>query len=127
MGLGDVVRIAPNELVFIAPKAASGTTSKFSNYLRTKLKKTQDIYGTNNEHIEHFHKTNFIDLGAGDQGLTWERDPVKHRQTSKIIAPAFSVKSIKAKEATIHKYIGLFVQEMKTLESKEKGTELRRV
>jgi hypothetical protein len=127
MGLGDVVRIAPNELVFITPKAASGTTSRFSNCFRTKLKKRQDIYGAHTKHIEHFPKTNFIDLGAGDQGLTWERDPVKHRQTSKTIAPAFSVKSTKEKEATIHKYIDLFVQKLRTLERRENGIELRTV
>ncbi|CAG8973253.1 hypothetical protein HYALB_00000012 [Hymenoscyphus albidus] len=92
---GDIVRIAPNELVFITPQAAT------------------DIYASHTKHIEHFHKTNSIELGVGDQGITWEKDPYKHQKIAKTLAPSFSVKSIKSKDPVMHKYIDLFVEKMK--------------
>ncbi|GAB1312667.1 Benzoate 4-monooxygenase cytochrome P450 [Madurella fahalii] len=104
---GDVVRIGPNELAFITPKAAS------------------DIYASHTKHIEHFPKANFIDLGGGDKGLTWETDPAKHRAIAKMIAPAFSVKAIKSKEPMMHKYVDLFVRKMSEVGSREGGIELR--
>ncbi|KAK4107900.1 cytochrome P450 [Canariomyces notabilis] len=104
---GDVVRIGPNELVFISPKAAS------------------DIYASHTKHMEHFPKAKFVDLGGGDKGLTWETDPAKHRDVAKRIAPAFSVKSIRSKEPTMHKYIDLFVWKMREVGGQQGGIELR--
>lgn len=63
----------------------------------------------------------------GDDGLSWERNPEKHRTKAKKVAPAFSAKSLKAKEATMHKYTDAFVQRMKDLGSKEEGIELKTV
>jgi cytochrome P450 len=77
--------------------------------------------------MELFPKTNFFDLGGEDQGLTWERDPAKHRHAAKKVAPAFSAKSIKAKEPTMHKYIDMFVASMKKLGGQENGIELMTV
>lgn len=77
--------------------------------------------------MEHFTRTDWLDLGQGEDGLNWERDPVKHRQTSKKLAPAFSVKSMKAKEPTLHKYIDYFVEKMRQLGGGEDGVELRTV
>ncbi|KEY71798.1 hypothetical protein S7711_06550 [Stachybotrys chartarum IBT 7711] len=104
---GDVVRIAPNELVFITPKAAA------------------DMFGTQVRGLEKFPKAPFVTLGWPDQGITWECDPVKHRQKVKWLLPAFSAKSLKTKEAIIHKYIDIFVQKMKKLGGREEGIELR--
>ncbi|KAF4634048.1 hypothetical protein G7Y89_g4056 [Cudoniella acicularis] len=104
---GDVVRVAPNEVAFLTPQAAS------------------DIYGAHTKHLEHFTKTDFVEMGKDDQGIAWERDPVKHRNTSKRLSPAFSMKSIKAKEPTMHKYIDLFVKMMKKDGGGEAGVELR--
>ncbi|KAI0482555.1 cytochrome P450 [Xylariaceae sp. FL0804] len=105
---GDVVRVAPNELVFITPKAAS------------------DIYAPQVRGLEYFPKADFISLGWPDQGLSWETDPVRHQQKAKKLLPAFSSKSLKTKEATIHKYIDIFVQSMKELGGGEQGVELRK-
>ncbi|KAI0012288.1 cytochrome P450 [Xylariaceae sp. FL0662B] len=104
---GDVVRIAPNELVFITPKAASG------------------IYASQVKGLEYFPKANFISLGWPDQGLTWETDPIRHRQKAKWLMPAFSVKSLKTKEGIMHKYIDLFIDSMKEVGHKEEGVKLR--
>ncbi|CAG8951937.1 hypothetical protein HYFRA_00005743 [Hymenoscyphus fraxineus] len=107
--LDKYVRIAPNELVFITPQAAT------------------DIYASHTKHIEHFHKTNSIELGVGDQGITWEKDPYKHQKIAKTLAPSFSVKSIKGKEPVMHKYIDLFVEKMKEFGGVEEGIELKMV
>ncbi|KAI1357355.1 P-loop containing nucleoside triphosphate hydrolase protein [Xylaria arbuscula] len=71
----DVVRVAPNELVFVTPQAAS------------------DIYASHTKNLEHFPKTDFFIFGLEDNGLNWEMDPVKHRKDSKQLSPAFSLKS----------------------------------
>ncbi|EPE36373.1 Cytochrome P450 [Glarea lozoyensis ATCC 20868] len=110
---GDVVRIAPNELKNIPPLSGIKSDSNL------------DIYGSHSKHIEKFLKADFISLGDGDQGITWEKDPIKHRHTAKKLSPAFSAKSIKAKESTIHKYVDLFVQKMKKIGQNEQGVELK--
>lgn len=104
---GDVVRIAPNELVFITPQAGT------------------DMFATQQKGYEHFTKADFISLGWADQGITWETDPVKHRQKVKWLLPAFSAKSLKTKEPIIHKYIDIFVEKMKKIGGREEGIELR--
>lgn len=80
--IGDVVRIAPNELVFITPQAATCTYQR--EHLTIGVKENADIYASHTKHIEHFPKTNSIELGAGDQGITWEKDPVKHQRIAKM-------------------------------------------
>lgn len=86
-----------------------------------------DIYSTHTKNLEHFTRTDWLELGQGDNGIKWERDPVKHRQISKRLAPAFSIKSIKAKEATLHRYINYFVEKMRELGGTEDGIELHSV
>ncbi|KAL2284107.1 hypothetical protein FJTKL_09099 [Diaporthe vaccinii] len=45
---GDVVRIGPNEVVFMSPKAS------------------EDIYDSHTKHLEHFTRTAWLDLGEGE-------------------------------------------------------------
>lgn len=68
-----------------------------------------------------------MDLGEGEDGINWERDPVKHRQIRKKLSPAFSVRSLNAKEATLHKHIDYFISKMRELGSDKDGIELRQV
>ncbi|KAF2994233.1 hypothetical protein E8E14_002850 [Neopestalotiopsis sp. 37M] len=110
---GDVVRVAPNELVFITPQAFSGmdpTRDLWKMSLKRFNAKSvnADIYDTHTLGREHFPKTNFLDLGLGDHGLSWEMDPERHHAKAKKLAPAFSTKALKAKEATMHKYTDAF-------------------
>ncbi|KAK8023760.1 cytochrome P450 [Apiospora rasikravindrae] len=104
---GDVVRVAPNELVFITPEAFS------------------DIYNTYTNGREHFPKNDFMDLGLGDDGITWERSPEKHHADAKRLAPAFSPKALRAKEPILHKYTDAFVEKMKQVGGREDGIELK--
>ncbi|KAI0469974.1 cytochrome P450 [Xylariaceae sp. FL0804] len=104
---GDVVRVAPNELAFITPQAFSA------------------IYDSHTGGQEHFPKTNFLDLGLGDHGLSWEMNPVKHHAEAKKLAPAFSLKSLKAKEPTMQKYTDEFIQKMNEIGGREDGIELK--
>ncbi|KAI0203698.1 cytochrome P450 [Astrocystis sublimbata] len=90
---GDVVRIAPNELVFSTPQALS------------------DIYGSHHKHLELFPKTQINNHGNDKHGgIIWEWDPVRHRRVAKQLAPAFSGRALQAKEPTLHKYVDLFVE-----------------
>ncbi|KAI0875519.1 cytochrome P450 [Hypoxylon argillaceum] len=93
---GDVVRIAPNELVFVRPQALS-----------------VDIYGAYHQNIELFPKTQINNHGSEERGgLIWEWDPVRHRQVAKQISPAFSGRALRAKEPALHRYTDLFIQHM---------------
>ncbi|KJZ71173.1 hypothetical protein HIM_09428 [Hirsutella minnesotensis 3608] len=94
---GDVVRIAPNELVFCTPQALA------------------DIYGSHRKNLELFPKTQINNHGNDKHGgIIWEWDPARHRQVAKQLSPAFSGRALRAKEATLHKYVDLFVDRMKT-------------
>lgn len=105
---GDVVRIAPNELVFITPQAES------------------DIYTSHTRNHEHFRK---VDSGIPlpDDGISFERDPVKHKQLTKKLAGAWSVKSMKTMEPRMHSYIDLFIKKLKKLGGSEEGVDLQDV
>ena len=63
----------------------------------------------------------------GDDGLSWERNPAKHHADAKKLAPAFSIKSLKAKESTMDKYTDAFVQIMRELGGRKDGIELKTV
>ncbi|KAH9985272.1 cytochrome P450 [Xylariaceae sp. FL0662B] len=93
---GDVVRIAPNELVFATPQALA------------------DLYSSHHKNVEIFPKTQINNHGNDEHGgIIWEWDPIRHRQVAKQLSPAFSGRALKAKEPTLHKYIDLFVDRMK--------------
>ncbi|KAJ3577733.1 hypothetical protein NPX13_g2830 [Xylaria arbuscula] len=103
----DVVRVAPDELVFVTPQAAS------------------DIYASHTKNLEHFPKTDFFIFGLEDNGLNWEMDPVKHRKDSKQLSPAFSLKSIRAKERIVHEYIDDFIDKLNIHGGKSEGIDLK--
>ncbi|KAI2621839.1 isotrichodermin C-15 hydroxylase [Hypoxylon sp. NC1633] len=103
---GEVVRIAPNELVFSTPQAA------------------QDIYSPATKSQELWVKTDLMDFGAGDGGFIWEQDPAKRREVAKKVLPAFSSKAIKAKEPTIQKYMDMFIEKMKEFGNGPDGVDL---
>ncbi|KAI1079391.1 isotrichodermin C-15 hydroxylase [Whalleya microplaca] len=105
---GDVVRVAPNEIVFSVPQAAL------------------DIYNPAVKSHETWVKTDLMDFGTGDLGFIWENDPVKRREVAKKVLPAFSTKASKAKEPTVQMYINMFVDKMKELGSAPEGIDLNR-
>ncbi|KAI1119881.1 cytochrome P450 [Nemania abortiva] len=75
---GDVIRIAPNELVFITPQAAKG-----------------------------------------DNGISSEPNPARHRKIAKRLAPAFSNKNLIAKEMTIQKHMNRFIEKVEHLQGQD--------
>ncbi|KAI0547645.1 cytochrome P450 [Xylaria curta] len=94
---GDVIRIAPNELVFFTPQAA------------------RDIYLAQEKNLESFVQVGYDTLDTGDNGISGEPNPVRHREIAKRLAPAFSNKNLKAKEITIQKHLNLFIDKMENL------------
>ncbi|KAK2599607.1 hypothetical protein N8I77_011346 [Diaporthe amygdali] len=105
---GEVVRIAPNELVFLKPQAA------------------KDIYLSHEKNLELFVQVGYDALDTGDGGISGETNPVRHREIAKKLAPAFSTRNFKAKETAVHEQIDLFVQRMKDEGTGRKGAELQR-
>jgi cytochrome P450 len=125
-----VVRIAPNELVFITPQAESGRGHHDENEIHPQrvsdIHVILDIYTSHTKNLEHFRK---IDSGIPlpDDGISFERDPAKHRQLTKKLAGAWTTKSLKAMEPTMHSYIDLFIQKMKEVGDNEDGINLQAV
>lgn len=103
---GDVVRIAPNELVFFTPQAF------------------QDIYSPANRGLEVFRKTDFQNRGANLGGIIWEEDPVKHREVARRVFPAFSSRSIRSFEPLMHKHLDYFVERMMQVGARQEGVNL---
>jgi cytochrome P450 len=71
------------------------------------------MYGSHVKSLELFTKTEINDFGDERGGLVFERDPVQHRKVAKQISPAFSSRSITAKEHIVQEYIDYFVEQMK--------------
>ena len=103
---GDVVRIAPNELVFFTPQAF------------------HDIYSPAHRGLELFRKTDFQNRGANLGGIIWEEDPVRHREVARKLFPAFSPRSIRTFEPLMHKNMNYFVERMKQLGARQEGVNL---
>ncbi|KAH7329712.1 cytochrome P450, partial [Stachybotrys elegans] len=95
---GDVVRVAPNELVFITPKAYT------------------DIYNSNIGGRPAFTKTDMLELGDKYEGLASERNIDKHRAARKQISPAFSVRAIREYEPAIHARVNELVHKLETFD-----------
>ncbi|KAI1366623.1 cytochrome P450 [Xylaria arbuscula] len=98
---GDVVRIAPNELVFLTPQAA------------------KDIYLAQENHLESFVQVGYDALDTGDNGISGEPNPIRHREVAKKLAPAFSNKNLMAKEAVIQRHMNQFIEKMEHLQRKD--------
>ncbi|KAI1261146.1 cytochrome P450 [Xylariaceae sp. FL1019] len=104
---GDVVRIAPNELVFVRPGALS------------------DIYGAHYKNIELFPKTQINNHGSEARGgLIWEWDAMRHREVAKLISPAFSGRALRAKEPALCKHIDSFIEHVIPDGQSEQGVSL---
>ncbi|KAF7906679.1 hypothetical protein EAF00_000958 [Botryotinia globosa] len=94
--IGNVVRIARMNLYF-------------SRHRREK--KNPDIHATHVKNLEKFLQTDFEDLGEHG-GISFEIDPVKHRDVARKLSPALSARNTKAKEAILHKHVDFFVEKM---------------
>lgn len=72
-----------------------------------------DIHGPKRDLKDTFIKTPLVDgLGDEDDGLLWERNPDKHRRVSKMMSPAFSGNSLRAKLPTMNRHIDLMVNKI---------------
>jgi cytochrome P450 len=75
-----------------------------------------------------FIKTDLVEnIGDRDNGLLWERNPVKHREVAKGVSPAFSNNAIRAKVPTMEKHLNFMIDRMKELGSAPEGVDLRMV
>ncbi|GAB1309907.1 hypothetical protein MFIFM68171_00117 [Madurella fahalii] len=103
---GDVVRIAPNELVFCTPQAFA------------------DIYRPHHRNLEVFVKTDFQNRDKDIGGIVWKEDPVRHREVARRLSPAFSNRSIRAMEPLVHEYMDSCISRMKELGAAQGGVGL---
>lgn len=85
----------------------------------------KDIYLLQENHLELFVQVGYDALDTGDGGISGETNPARHREIAKKLAPAFSARNFKAKEAAVLKHIDLFIEKMKSVSTEERGAELR--
>ena len=83
-----------------------------------------DIYTPNVKNQETWVKTDINDRGDEHGGILFERDPARHRRVAKQLAPAFSSRSTRAKEPTLHKHVELFVERMRSIGSAPGGVDV---
>ena len=106
---GDVVRIAPNELVFMRPEAQV------------------DILMSGTKQRPTFIKTDFQHIGGEHAGIAADPDVEKHRAVRKMLAPAFNPRALKDQEPALHEHIDNFIQQLEKLGTGEKGVDMREV
>ncbi|KAF3763035.1 hypothetical protein M406DRAFT_322989 [Cryphonectria parasitica EP155] len=75
--------------------------------------------------MELFVQPGYDTLDTGDGGITWETNPAKHREIAKKLAPAFSTKNFRAKEATVQKHVDLFIKRLIEVGAQQRGVDLR--
>ncbi|KAL1875795.1 hypothetical protein Daus18300_002986 [Diaporthe australafricana] len=85
-----------------------------------------DIYLAQDKSLEKFVQVGYDALDTGDGGISGEANPTRHREVAKKLAPAFSARNFKAKEATIHKHLDLFVERLKELQGGKQPIEMQR-
>lgn len=93
IGVGDIIRIAPNELSF-------ATVQSF-----------KDIYGPASKSRKLFLKSDrFYDIGISN--IAFEMDPEEHAKQYKLFAPAFRSSALRSQEHIIHEHVDLFIDQL---------------
>ncbi|KAG4220578.1 hypothetical protein PC116_g30943 [Phytophthora cactorum] len=100
---GDIVRIAPNELSFATIQAH------------------RDIYSTPSKSKKPFLKCDIFYNNGDVPSIFFERDPVKHTEQRKLLAPGFSGAAMKAHENIFHRNIDVFVDKIGEMCAKRRG------
>lgn len=92
--LGDIIRIAPNELSFVSVQAY------------------KDIYGPPSKTRKLFRKSPmFYDTGI--QSIVYEMDPDEHEKQHKLFAPAFRASAVRSQEHVVQEHVDLFVTQLR--------------
>ncbi|KAI1738094.1 cytochrome P450 [Xylaria scruposa] len=91
---GDVVRIAPNEVVFFTVQAQN------------------DILLSGTKGKPAFRKSNFYFKIGPHSGIAAEADPEKHRIIRKWMAPAFAPRALQEQDPVLHRVIDYSINKM---------------
>lgn len=84
-----------------------------------------DIHSAQSRGRELFEKTDFQDVGPRQDGISFQRDPDKHREIARQIHPAFSMRSLRAQEPALHVHIDQFVRQVIEHGGGEKGLDIK--
>ncbi|KAF4822004.1 Cytochrome P450 monooxygenase BOA3 [Colletotrichum siamense] len=91
---GDVVRLAPNELSFNTAQSL------------------QDIYGNPSKSGQTFLKSSFYAGPSGYSTIVMERDPIKHKETKKLLSYGFSAKELQAQEPILKTNLDMLITQI---------------
>lgn len=107
------MRFAPNDLYVLSSLLSTSLT--FPRDFAT-ASSYQDIYGTATKGRRQFLKGDWYDLGSGGTPsvlISNERDPVKHREARKLLAPAFSSSALRAQTDVVLHYVNMWIEQIK--------------
>ncbi|KAG4286127.1 hypothetical protein FPRO06_07387 [Fusarium proliferatum] len=90
-------KYAPNELSFANVQAYN------------------DIYGHATKGKKKFIKSDWYDTSGDHPGIVSVRDPAQHSRQRKYLSHAFSAKSLRAQETLIHRYVDMFIGQLRKL------------
>jgi cytochrome P450 len=105
---GPIVRTAPNELSFISPRS------------------WRDIYGYRKDHLV-FRKSQNYDAAAftaQTRSIVNEQDPAEHAKMRKMLAPAFSDRSLRLQWPLIDETVNTLITELAKLSTAGKPANL---
>ncbi|KAL6408897.1 Cytochrome P450 [Ilyonectria robusta] len=108
---GDVIRIAPNELLF------------------TTVEAFEDLYGhaNNKRGRKVFLKSEFYDNPDEMSPLGAERDAVRHSETRKLLAHSFSETALSEQVTMIQEHINLFMKQVGKYGHQKEGIDVDEV
>jgi cytochrome P450 len=128
--LGDVVRIAPNEIVFFSAQALNGKLAQFpvcSDIGAPLTKAMLDIVMSGQKGKPTFTKTEHYFVFGKHVGIASERNPETHRILRKALSPAFSPKAIREHDVDCHKVVDLALAKLERRGTKGEGVNVSEV
>lgn len=105
MLLGDIIRIAPNELSFASVQAF------------------KDLYGPPSKTRQLFPKSHLF-YGTGIQSIVYELDPVEHEKQHKLFAPSFRASAVRSQEHVVQEHVDLLIAQLRSQGHSGQGLDL---
>lgn len=94
LGVGDVIRIAPNELSFVSVQAF------------------RDIYGPTSKTRKLFPKSPLF-YGVGVKSIVYETDPEEHEKQHRLFAPAFRASAVRSQEHVVQEHVDSWISQIR--------------
>ncbi|KAJ0274513.1 hypothetical protein Brms1b_005053 [Colletotrichum noveboracense] len=86
-------------------------TGHYHEYIH-KLHQKYDIYGNPSNTGQNFLKSSFYAGPSGYSTIVMERDPIKHKETKKLLSYGFSAKELQAQEPILKTNLDMLITQI---------------